>query len=235
MYYKHRIYPVRLIVVKSEGKVKRAQKVHQRHMVWSEERLKQLQARVGQPRYTKKRLNHGIRKVVKQYSEGQWYKVTLIGFGKQARELRVEFDGAKMQEATQWDGMYALVTTLPAEAYSMDEVFGLFKEQHYVERSNHILKGHLLVNPVYLKKPIRIEGLLFILWLALLVYLLIERQYRNHTKVPKQQRRTTRNIFEAFEGYAWVLIKVPEGSYRRPSVLTADQQEIYTALELNPP
>jgi hypothetical protein len=31
------------------------------------------------------------------------------------------------------------------------------------------------------------------------------------------------------------LIKVPEGYYRRPSVLTADQQEIYTAWELNPP
>jgi transposase len=117
----------------------------------------------------------------------------------------------------------------------MDQIFGLFKEQHYVERSNHILKGHLMVNPVYLKKPLRIEGLLFILWLALLVYLLIERRYRNHTKESKQKRRTTRNILEAFEGYMWVLIKVPEGYYRRPSVLTADQQEIYTALELHPP
>jgi Domain of unknown function (DUF4277) len=66
VYYKHRMYPVRLIVVKSEGKVKRAQKVRQKHMVWIEARLKQLQARVGQPRYTKKRLNHGIRKVLKQ-------------------------------------------------------------------------------------------------------------------------------------------------------------------------
>jgi hypothetical protein len=65
--------------------------------------------------------------------------------------------------------------------------------------------------------------------------LLIERQYRNHTKIPKQKRRTTRTIFEVFEGYAWVLIKVPEGHYRRPSVLTVDQQEIYTALKLNPP
>jgi transposase len=235
VYYKHRMYPVRLIVVKSEGKVKRAQKVRQKHMVWIEARLKQLQARVGQPRYTKKRLNHGIRKVLKQYPEGQWYKVTLVGFGKHAQELRVEVDEAKMQEATQWDGLYALVTTLSAEEYPTDQVFGLFKEQHYVERSNHILKGHLRVSPVYLKKPIRIEGLLFILWLALVAYLLLERQYRKHTKVPKQKRRTTSNILEMFEGYAWVLIKVPEGYYRRRSVLTADQQEIYTALELNPP
>jgi transposase len=235
VYYKHRVYPVRLIVVKSEGKVKRIQKVRQRHRAWIEERLKQLQARVGQPRWTKRRINNNIRKALKQYPEGQWYKVTLLGFGKHAQELRVEVDEAKMQAATQWDGMYALVTTLPAEEYSTDRVFGLFKEQHYVERSNHILKGQLRISPIYLKKPIRIEGLLFILWLALVAYLLLERQYRNHTKVPKQKRRTTRSIFEVFEGYAWVLIKVPEGYYRRPSALTADQQEIYTALELNPP
>src|SRR5919204_281525 len=235
VYYKHRVYPVRLIVVKSEGKVKRIQKVRQRHRAWIEERLKQLRARVGQPRWTKRRINNNIRKALKQYPEGQWYKVTLLGFGKHAQELRVEVDEAKMQAATQWDGMYALVTTLRAEEYSTDRVFGLFKEQHYVERSNHILKGQLRISPIYLKKPIRIEGLLFILWLALVAYLLLERQYRNHTKVPKQKRRTTRSIFEVFEGYAWVLIKVPEGYYRRPSALTADQQEIYTALELNPP
>jgi transposase len=112
----------------------------------------------------------------------------------------MEVDEAKMQEATQWDGMSALVTTLSAEEYPTDQVFGLFKEQHYVERSNHILKGHLRVSPVYLKKPMRIEGLLFILWLALVAYLLLERQYRKHTTVPKQKRRTTSNILEVFEG-----------------------------------
>jgi Domain of unknown function (DUF4277) len=235
VYYKHRVYPVRLLVVKSEGKAKPAQKVRQRHMAWIEGRLKQLQACVGQPRWTKKRIHKGIKKVLKQYPEGQWYKVTLSGFGKHVRELRVDVDRVKMQETTLLDGMYALVTTLPADSHTTAQVFQLFKAQHYVERSNHILKGHLRVSPVYLKKPIRIEGLLFILWIALVAYLLIERQYRKHTRICKQKRRTTRNIFEVFEGYVWVVVKVSEGYYRRPSVLTVDQQEIYTVLKLNPP
>jgi hypothetical protein len=200
VYYKKRAYPVRLIVVKSEGKVKRAQKVRQRHMRWSDERLQPLQGRVGKPRWTKKRLNNGIKKALKQSPEGQFYNVPLIGFGKHARELRVEVDLAKRQEATLLEGMYARVTTLPADTDTTDQVCQRSKAQHYVERSNHILKGHLLVNPVYLKKPIRIEGLLFLLWLALLVDLLIERKYRNHTMTPKHKRRTTRNILEAFEG-----------------------------------
>jgi hypothetical protein len=223
------------MVVKREGKVKRAPKVRQRHMAWIEERLKPWPARVGQPRWTKKRINNGIKKVWKQSPEGQWSKVPLIGFGKHARELRVEVARANMQETTRWDGMYARVTTLPADTHTTDQVFQLFKAQHDVERSNHLLKGQVMVSPVYLKQPIRIEGLLFLLWLALVAYLLIERQYRNHTKVPKQTRRTTRNILEVFAGYAWVWIKVPEGHDRRPSVLTVDQQEIYPALKLNPP
>jgi transposase len=223
------------MVVKSEGKVKRAQKGRQRPRAWIEGRLKPWQACVGQPRWTKKRLHNGLKKVLKHYPEGQWDKVPLRGVGKHARELRVDGDRAKMQETTLLDGMYALVTTLPADSHTTEQVFQLFKAQHYVERSNPILKGHLRVSPVYLKKPIRIEGLLFILWIALVAYLLIERQYRKHTRVLKQKRRTTRNIFEVFEGYVWVLIKVSEGYYRRPSVLTVDQQELYTVLKLNPP
>jgi transposase len=174
--YKKRGYPVRLIVVKSEGKVKRAPQLRQRHRRWIEERRQQLQGRVGKPRWTKKRLNNGIRKALKQYPEGQLYNVSLSGFGKHARELRVAVDLAKLQETTLGEGMYALVTTLAADTYTTDQVLQRYKEQHYVERSNHILKGHLVVNPVSLKKPIRIAGLLFLLGRALVVYLLIERK-----------------------------------------------------------
>jgi hypothetical protein len=74
--------------------------------------------------------------------------VTLIGLGKHARELRVDVDRAKMQETTLLDGMSALVTTLPAETHTTEQVFPLFKAHHDVERSNHLLKGHLRVSPV---------------------------------------------------------------------------------------
>lgn len=171
-----RVSPVRRIVVKREGKVTRAQTVRQRHRAWSAERRQPWQARVGNPRATKKRLNHGIQKVLQQDPEGQWSKGTLVGFGKHARELRVEVDAAKRHDATLVDGRYALVTTWSAKGYSTDQVLGLFKEHDDGERSHHIRTGHLWVDPVSLKTPIRIEGLLCMLWLALLVSLVIERR-----------------------------------------------------------
>jgi Domain of unknown function (DUF4277) len=72
VYDQRRAYPVRLIVVKSEGQGNRAPKVRQRHMAWREGRLKPWQERVGQPRWTKKRLQNRIKKVWQQYPEGQW-------------------------------------------------------------------------------------------------------------------------------------------------------------------
>ena len=59
-----RLSPVRLMVVKSEGTVKRAPKVRQKPLVGMEARLKPWQARVGPPRSTKKRRNQGIRTVL---------------------------------------------------------------------------------------------------------------------------------------------------------------------------
>lgn len=234
--YNKGVYPLRLIVVKSDGKVRRNQKSRHKHMTRIEDRLNELKEKIGKPRWTKDRILKGIKKALKMYPEGKFYKVELLDDGKRPTELKIEVEVEKVKEEALLDGIYALVTTLPFEEHFTDKVFRLFKEQHYVERSNHILKGHLLVNAVYLKIPIRIEGLLFILWLALLAYLLIERMYRNNTKEPKQKRRTTRDIFESFEGYSWLFIKVSGGDYYpRPSPLTSDQKEIYEALELNPP
>jgi transposase len=172
---KRRADPVRRIVVQREGKVKRAQKGRQRHMAWREGRLKPWQARVGPSRWTKKRIQHDLQKVWQQYPQGQWDKVTLSGFGKHARERRGDVDRAKRQETTLLDGMSALVTTLPAEPHTTAQVFQLFTEPHDVERSNHLLKGHLRVSPVYLKKPMRLEGRLFMLWMALVADRLIAR------------------------------------------------------------
>jgi hypothetical protein len=71
VYDKRRASPVRRIVVKREGQVKRAQTVRQRQMAWIDGRLKPWQERVGPPRGTKKRIQHGIKQVLQHYPAGQ--------------------------------------------------------------------------------------------------------------------------------------------------------------------
>ena len=83
------------------------------------------------------------------------------------------------QEA-RYDGTFPLITNdatmTPAAALLA------YKYQPNLERRNHQLKGHQLVAPVYLKDPVRIEGLLCCHFFALLVQALIEREIRNAMK-----------------------------------------------------
>jgi hypothetical protein len=83
------------------------------------------------------------------------------------RELRVAVDRANMQETTLLEGMYARVTTLPADSPTTAQGLRRFKAPPAVARSKHLLTGPLRVSPVDLKTPSRIEGVLFLLWLAL--------------------------------------------------------------------
>jgi hypothetical protein len=96
---------VRLIVVKREGKVKRAPKGRQRPRAWREGRLTPWQEGGGQPRWPKKRMQHGIKKALPPYPDGPWYHVTRSGVGQHARELRVDVEWATMPETTLWDGL----------------------------------------------------------------------------------------------------------------------------------
>ena len=83
------------------------------------------------------------------------------------------------QEA-RYDGTFPLITN--DRTMTPAAVLGAYKYQPNLERRNHQLKGHQLVAPVYLKDPVRIEGLLCCHFFALLVQALIEREIRNAMK-----------------------------------------------------
>ena len=57
----------------------------------------------------------------------------------------------------------------------MKRILKYYKYQPYLEKRHSYLKSVLEVAPVYLKIPERIEALLFLYYLALMIYALIER------------------------------------------------------------
>lgn len=83
------------------------------------------------------------------------------------------------QEA-RYDGTFPLITN--DRTMTPAEVLVAYKYQPNLERRNHQLKGHQLVAPVYLKDPVRIEGLLCCHFFALLLQALIEREICNAMK-----------------------------------------------------
>jgi len=82
------------------------------------------------------------------------------------------------------DRTFALVTN--DRVMTPAEVLNTYKYQPNLERRHAQLKGHQLVAPVFLKDPVRIEGLLCCHFFALVIQALIEREIRAGMKTAKR-------------------------------------------------
>ena len=78
----------------------------------------------------------------------------------------------------QYDGFYVIGTSLSEKTHSTDEVFIAFKEQHHIETAHHQWKAPIRPRPLFLKKVTRIESLVFVQFLALMAFYLLQRLYR---------------------------------------------------------
>jgi len=88
-------------------------------------------------------------------------------FGVQGRNI--DFDARS-------DGMFPLITN--CEDLSLVEILDKYKYQPWLEKRHEQLKTVYKVAPVLLKSVTRIEGLLFVFFLAMLIQALIEREVR---------------------------------------------------------
>lgn len=67
------------------------------------------------------------------------------------------------------ESCFVLVSNVPKERHTAEEIFKEYKEQWVVEDRFKFLKQPMLLGPIWLQKPERIKGLIFVLLLSLLV------------------------------------------------------------------
>ena len=102
------------------------------------------------------------------------------------------FDQNKVREDEEYDGYSALVTTVPQNQLSADALFTKFKQQTYSEHINRGFKGPLLVRPVFLHTPQRVEALVFLMIAVLMLYYLLQRLYRQTVPRTRHQKNIAR-------------------------------------------
>jgi transposase len=94
---------------------------------------------------------------------------------------------------TRCDGLFPLITNCKEEKLSILAVLDAYKsKQPFVEKRHDLLKNVEVATPMYLKSVSRIEALLFLLFVALLVHALIEREVR---KAMKARRTKTLPLY----------------------------------------
>jgi len=150
-------------------------------------------------------------------------KIDLSG-EDEALQLGFRIDRQRLAEAQALDGRYALATN--AAHLTADEALTSFKGQDGVEKRFRVVKGPLLVRPLFVRSDRRIEGLVFITLLALLVRAILERTCRQ-----RGQPLTAERLFRGFVNLQAVDLTWADGSLqRRASEMSAFQSAILETL-----
>jgi transposase len=143
----------------------------------------------------------------------------------EALTLTFRIDRARLAAAQALDGRYALATNAPL--LDAHQALRLFKGQDGAEKRFRVVKGPLLVRPLFVHSDRRVEGLVFITLLALLVRAILERTCRQ-----QELEVTAQKLFAAFEHLQAVDLVWRDGStQRRASEMTAFQQQILEMLD----
>jgi transposase len=94
--------------------------------------------------------------------------------------LRYWRDDEAISAAERLDGIYCLISNVPADEADAASLLAWFKEQEQVERAHRTLKGPLRVRPLFVQNDERIVALLAVCCFALMIYTLIERDARHN-------------------------------------------------------
>jgi transposase len=148
------------------------------------------------------------------------------------------FDGSLVADDEKYDGYSALVATVPKSESRTDELFTRFKQQSYSEQVNSEFKGPLAVRPVFLHSPQRVEALVFLMMIALTLYYLLQRQYRQAVPAKasaKERRTTTLTLMRAFANYTLLIHHTRLGMEVQTTQLTTRQRQVLQQLAFPTP
>jgi len=147
------------------------------------------------------------------------------------------YDEAAAVAEARYDGLSVLFTTAPRER-SADELFTEFKQQSFLELLHHQWKTPLAVRPVFLKSTRRVEALVCLLLIALQVYQVLERRYRQNVaaEAPDSERHmTAETLLRAFRVYGVIVQRQVVGRVVHATRLTKRQRKILNQLSLPTP
>lgn len=94
--------------------------------------------------------------------------------------FEIEEIGEAILADSRCDGLFAMTSN--DEKMSAAELLEAYKYQPFLEKRNEQLKSVLAVAPVFLKRPERVAALLFVYYLAVMTFALIERELRKAMK-----------------------------------------------------
>jgi len=228
----------RLVWVRSSQKATLDRQARLDHLRAAELELKDIGQKLGKRKLkTRAKIQKKVREVLAKHRVSTFLEVRIASFTDQERRylrsgrpkpgdptrtirhrrfrLDVTHETEALRAEARTDGVFPLVTNIPASASCKREILEIYKYQPYLEKRFALTKSEYGIAPIFLKKPIRVLGLIHVYFLAIILSSLLERQVRAHmalheigaipilpegraTKTP-----TTPRILENFDDVAW--------------------------------
>lgn len=170
----------RLVIFSSSNRVAQ-QKNRDRHRLKFEDQLDTLNKKFQTPWWQNKTEETAAKAVAKTCNSSKmsvFYKTALAPREEGGWTLTWALNDTLLTEVSKTDGLYSLVTNIPTDKATADELFKDYKRQNDAERRFADWKSPLQVNQIFLKSNKRVVGMVFVMAIALLVFCLIERQVR---------------------------------------------------------
>jgi transposase len=214
----------RALVIWSAGKQRLDEQKRKTHLKRLLKGLENIQKKLNTRRYKKQAYVEQRLVTLQQGNPAQGLVDIHLSGEDGASELAFRINRQRLAEVQALDGRYALATN--ADHLVADEALTLFKGQDGIEKRFRVVKGPLLVHPLFVRTDRRIEGLVFVTLLALLVRAILERACRQ-----QGLKVTADRLFREFASLEAVDLIWADGSLqRRASEMTAFQIEVLSAL-----
>ena len=243
------VYLLRRLFVRSSRKADQAHVKREQQLAKLKAELERLQGLVNKYHYTTvAAVKDRAGQIIAKNPAGRFIQIQVTRTRAKIAPIHLTWSVPRkpLQAAADWDGVYSILTTLPATTHSANEVLTLYKGQHHVEsRFRNMNQLPIRVRPLWLKRPDRIETLIFLVMLAVLIYALVERQVHRHIAqtgqkiegvMPEKRDTFTPSGLRLLAAFAGVcLVRWNDGQRVRVQVsdLSVVQRQILTAIGLS--
>ena len=257
----------RIIWVRSSQKAALDRQVRTEHIRAAEIELQEISGKVGRRNLrSRKGIDSRVRKVLAAHHARTFVRVRIASFTEvehrylrpgrpkpgapmrviRHRRFRLEItrDKQALRCESHTDGVFPLVTNIKAKVRSKKAILEIYKYQPYLEKRFALTKSEYGIAPIFLKKPIRVVGLLHVYFVAILLSALVERQVRagmvacriSTLPILPEGRPTTTpttpRILENFTDVAWHEFQEGERALSFPIELNRNQKMLLKLAEV---
>jgi transposase len=173
-----RTVPLRALFVHSSEEEAACRKSRARQLARAEAKLARVQGGLGGRHYPDRAAVERRLAQLLVATPGRFLRAELGEDASGKPTLAFWRDERAIADAERLDGLYCLITNVPAEEADSATLLAWFKEQERVERCHRQLKGPLRVRPLFVQNDARISALLAVCCFALMLYTLIEHEAR---------------------------------------------------------